>query len=279
MSVRALLGSSTLLAVLACAVQSGSTAGSPPAGVRVLKATCSDVEMEACIAESVTVAPKDLPGLEATDIGALLADRRPVPVRCILREIGTIESCHVLDPRGLPVDDGIAEWLERRRYAPVTYKGKPVLVPYTFLVSFTPPPNETARTAAVRLEVFKALLARLRGPSNDAGPAARPLVCVGIGDDVADPPKGEMEALARAGAQVEPASSCWGLMQTVGGAAPFGSVVVRDVRFERPDVAEVRAELGVSGQSPDYLTLRVSRLGSRWLVEEVAAQARDGGMP
>jgi len=273
-----LVGSATLLALVACAIQSGSTAGSHATGAPVLRPTCPDVEMQACVAESVTVAPKDLPDLESSDIGALLADRRPVPVRCILREIGTIESCHVLDQRGPPVDDAIEEWLERRRYAPVTYKGRPVLVPYTFLVSFTPPPNEAARTAAVRLEVFKALLARLRGPSLDAGPAARPLVCVGIGDDLADPPKNEMEALARAGAQVEPASSCWGLMQTVGGAAPFGSVVVRDVRFERPDVAEVRAELGVSGQSPDYLTLRVSRLGSRWLVEEVAAAGTDAGV-
>ena len=88
-----------------------------------------------------------------------------------------------------------------------------------------------------------------------------------------------MEALARAGAQVEPASSCWGFMQTAGGAAPFGSVVVRDVKFDRADVAEVRAELGVSGQSPEYLTLRVSRLGSRWLVEEVPPPRQDGGAP
>jgi len=277
MRFRFLLGSSVLLA-LACALQSGSTPGSHAPGDRVLRPTCADVEMEACIAESVTVAPKDLPGLESADIGALLSDRRPVPVRCILREIGSVESCHVLDQRGPPLDDAIEEWLERRRYAPVTYKGKPVLIPYTFLVSFMPPASEAARTSAVRLEVFKALLARLRGPSVDAGPAARPLVCAGIGDDVADPPRAEMDALARSGAQVEPASSCWGLMQTVGGAAPFGSVVVREVRFERPDVAEVRAELGVSGQSPDYLTLRVSRLGPRWLVEEVGTPLGDGGV-
>ena len=108
-----------------------------------------------------------------------------------------------------------------RRYAPVTYKGKPVLVPYTFLVSFNPPPDELARISAVRIEVFRALLLRLRGPAVDAGAEARPLVCAGIGDDIADPPRNEMDALARAGAQVEPASSCWGLMQTVGGAAPF----------------------------------------------------------
>jgi hypothetical protein len=275
MRVRLLLGSSVLVGLVACALQSGSTAGKPPTD-RSLKPTCADVEMDACIAESVTVAPRDLPGLDSSDIGALLADRRPIPVRCILRELGVVESCHVLDPRGSPVDEAIEQWLQERRYTAVTYKGKPVLVPYTFLVSFAPPPNEAARISAVRLEVFKALLARLRGPSVDAGPAAHPLVCVGIGDDVADPPRSEMEALARAGAQVEPASSCWGLMQTVGAAAPFGSVVVRDVRFDRPDVAEVRAELGVSGQAPDYLTLRVSRLGSRWLVEEVTPQ-RDGG--
>ena len=166
----------------------------------------------------------------------------------------------MLDVRGPPFDDSIELYLQRRRYTPVTYKGKPVLVPYTFLVSFNPPPAELARTSAVRIEVFRALLFRLRGPAADAG-SARPLVCVGVGDDVADPPRNEMDALARAGAQVEPASSCWGLMQTVGGAAPFGSIAVRDVRFEQPDVAEVRAEIGVSGQSPEFLVLRASRLG------------------
>ncbi len=272
MHLRPLLASCFALGLVACALNSGT----PPPSPERLRPTCADVEMDACIAELVTVAPQELPGLDATEIGALLADRRPVPVRCILREAGTVETCHVLDPRGFPFDTSIEQWLQRRRYAPVTYKGKPVLVPYTFLVSFTPPPNEIARTSAVRLAVFQALLARLRGPAVDAGAAARPLLCVGIGDDVADPPRGEMDALARAGAQVEPASSCWGLMQTVGGAAPFGSVVVRDVRFERPDVAEVRAELGVSGQSPDYLVLRVSRLGGRWLVEELPPRADAG---
>ena len=67
-------------------------------------------------------------------------------------------------------------------------------------------------------------------------------------------------------------------MQTVGGASPFGSIVVRDVKFEQPDVAEVRAELGLSGQSPEFLVLRVSRLGGRWLIEELPAPAQDGGV-
>lgn len=238
----------------------------PPAPAR-LRPTCADVELEACIAESVTISIQAL-GLDSTEVAVL--DRRPVPVRCILRETGAVESCHVLDPRGPPFDEAIERSLGLRRYTPVTYQRRPVLVPYTFLVSFALPPAEIARTSAVRLEVFRALLVRLRSPTPDAGATARPLVCVGIGDDVADPPRGELEALARAGAQVEPASSCWGLMQVVGGAAPFGSIVVRDVRFDRPDVAEVRAELGVSGQAPDFLTLRVSRLGGRWLVEELA---------
>lgn len=242
-----------------------------------LKATCSDVETEVCITESITVSAQSLPYLDSGDVAALLADRRPVPVHCILRETGAIEACHVLDQRGQPLDQSIESWLQRRRYAPVTYKGKPVLVPYTFLVSFNPPPAELARTAAVRIEVFRALLSRLRGPAADAG-SARPLVCVGIGDDVADPPRNEMEALARAGAQVEPASSCWGLMQTASGSSAFGSIVVRDVRFEQPDVAEVRAELGVSGRTPEFLLLRVSRLGGRWLVEELPGPAQDGGL-
>jgi len=242
-----------------------------------LKPTCADVEMDACITESVTVSAQSLPYLDPGDIAALLADRRPVPVRCILRDTGALEACHVLDSRGPPFDASIEAWLQRRRYAPVTYKGKPVLVPYTFLVSFNPPPAELARTSAVRIEVFRALLFRLRGPAADAG-TARPLVCVGIGDDVSDPPSNEMEALARAGAQAEPASSCWGLMQTVGGAAPFGSIVVRDVKFEQPDVAEVRAELGISGRTPEFLLLRVSRLGGRWLVEELPAPAPDAGV-
>jgi hypothetical protein len=129
-----------------------------------LKPTCADVEMDACITESVTVSAQSLPYLDPGDIAALLADRRPVPVRCILRDTGALEACHVLDSRGPPFDASIEAWLQRRRYAPVTYKGKPVLVPYTFLVSFNPPPAELARTAGVRLEVFRALLFRLRGP-------------------------------------------------------------------------------------------------------------------
>jgi hypothetical protein len=259
--------------VSACASLFGEAA--PPPGQ--LKPTCADVEMDACITESVTVSVQSLPYLDSGDIAALLADRRPVPVRCILRETGALDSCHVLDSKGPPFDASIEAWVQRRRYAPVTYKGKPVLVPYTFLVSFNPPPAELARTAAVRIEVFRALLFRLRGPAADAG-TARPLVCVGIGDDVSDPPSNEMEALTRAGAQVEPASSCWGLMQTVGGAAPFGSIVVRDVKFEQPDVAEVRAELGLSGRNPEFLVLRVSRLGGRWLVEELPAPSLDAGV-
>lgn len=264
---------SAAVGLTACAFLGGG--GAPAPGH--LKPTCADVEMDACVAESITVSAQSLPGLDESDVAAVLADRRPVPVRCILRENGAIESCHVLDSRGQPIDDAIQAYLQRRRYRPVTYQNRPVLVPYTFLVSFNPPPEELARTAGVRIEVFRALLFRLRGPAADAG-AARPLICVGVGDDVADPPKGEMDALTRAGAQVEPASSCWGLMQTVGGAAPFGSIVVRDVHFERPDVAEVRAELGVSGQTPEYLMLRASRLGGRWLVEELPSPTPDAGV-
>ncbi len=276
MRLRPALLSCSALGLAACALFSP---GPPqPTSAGRLRPTCPDAELDACIAEAITVAPQTLPGLDASEAAALQGDRRPVPVRCILRETGAIESCHVLDPRGTPYDEAIDEWLQRRRYAPVTYKGRPVLVPYTFLVSFTPPPAEVARTSAVRITVFRALLGRLRGPVIDGGAAARPLVCVGIGDDVADPPRPELDALARAGAQVEPASSCWGLLQTVGGAAPFGSVVVRDVRFESPDVAEVRAELGVSGETQDFLTLRVSQLGGRWLVEELA-RPRDAGVP
>jgi len=271
---RLVLLSSAVTGLTACAAWMGGGGGAPPPGQ--LKPTCADVETDACVAESITVSAQRLPGLDSGDIAALLADRRPVPVRCVLRETGALESCHVLDSRGQAVDDSIELYVQKRRYTPVTYHGKPVLVPYTFLVSFNPPPEELARIAGVRIEVFRALLFRLRGPSADAG-TARPLICVGVGDDVADPPKNEMDALARAGAQVEPASSCWGLMQTVGGAAPFGSIVVRDVRFEQSDVAEVRAELGVSGQSPEFLVLRVSRLGNRWLVEELPSTTRDAG--
>ncbi len=280
MRLRHALPSCAALGLAACAFLND---GAQPNTPGKLKPTCADVEMEACIAESVTISAEALPGLDGREIAALLADPRPVPVRCILRETGTLEACHVLDSRGSPFEQSIGQsiesWLQRRHYTPVTYKARPVLVPYTFLVSFNPPPAEMARLSAVRIEVFRALLSRLRGPAVDAGTAARPLVCAGIGDDVADPPRNEMEALTRAGAQVEPASSCWELMQTVGGAAPFGTVVVRDVQFERPDVAEVRAELGVSGQTPDFLLLRVSRLGGRWLVEELPARAPDGGVP
>jgi hypothetical protein len=274
MRPRLALLASTAAGLAACALVNG---GTPPGASGLLKPTCADAEMDACVAESVTVSAQSLPSLDSSDVASLLADRRPVPVRCILRETGAIEACHVLDPRGPPFDGSIESYLQQRRYSPVTYKGKPVLVPYTFLVSFDPPPAELARISGVRIEVFRALLFRLRGPVVDAGTEARPLVCVGIGDDVADPPRNEMDALARAGARVEPASSCWGLMQTVGGAAPFGSIIVRDVRFERPDVAEVRAELGISGQTPEYLVLRASRLGGRWLIEELPGPGRDGG--
>ena len=276
MRVLLLLSSCAAFGLASCTVFTG---GAQPQPAGKLRPTCADVEMDACLAESVTVGAQDLPGLDQEEIAALLADRRSVPVRCILRETGVVEACHVLDPRGSPYDESIQAWLQRRRYVPVNYKGKPVLVPYTFLVSFSPPPAEMARLSAVRIEVFRALLSRLRGPVPDAGTAARPLVCVGIGDDVADPPRNEMEGLARAGAQVEPASSCWGLMQTVGGAAPFGSVVVREVRFDQPDVAEIRAELGVSGEASEYLTLRASRLGGRWLIEELPPPlAADAGI-
>jgi hypothetical protein len=275
MHSRLTLLSCSAIALVACA----PTGPSAPTGAGTrLKPTCADAETEACIAESVTVSAQNLPGLDSGDIGALLADRRPVPVRCILRETGVVEACHVLDPRGPPFDDSIESYLELRRYTPVAYRGRPVLVPYTFLVSFNPPPAEVARISGVRIEVFRALLNRLRAPVVDAGTVARPLVCVGIGDEVADPPRNEMDALTRAGAQVEPASSCWGLLQTVGGAASFGSIVVRDVHFERPDVAEVRAELGLSGQSPEYLLLRVSRLGGHWLVEELPTASPDAGV-
>jgi hypothetical protein len=242
----------------------------------LLRPTCADVEQDACVAEAVTVNGRQL-HLDELEYRSL--DRRPVPVRCVLRETGLLEACHVLDSRGEELDARLVAALTPRRYQPVLYRGRPVLVPYTFLVSFSPPPSEAATTAAVRLEVFRALLQRLPRKAVDAGvQGVRPLVCVGIGDDVADPPSGELEALRRGGASVEPASSCWGLMQAVGGAAPFGSVVVRDVQMERPDVAQIRAEVGVSGQSPEFLSLRASRLGDRWLIEEQpAASPLDAG--
>ena len=133
----------------ACASLFGEAAPSPGQ----LKATCADLETDVCPTESVTVSAQSLPYVDSGDVAALLADRRPVPVHCILRETGAIESCHVLDPRGQPLDQSIESWLQRRHYAPVTYKGKAVLLPYTFLVSFNPPPAELARTAAVRIEV------------------------------------------------------------------------------------------------------------------------------
>src|SRR5215470_2890809 len=142
---------SAAVGLTACAAWMGG--GAPPSGR--LKPTCADVEMDACVAESITVSAQSLPGLDSRDVTALLADRRPIPVRCILRETGAIEACHVLDSRSEPIDDSIELYLQRRRYRPVTYQGKPVLVPYTFLVSFNPPPDELARTAGVRIEVFR----------------------------------------------------------------------------------------------------------------------------
>src|SRR4029453_16799752 len=166
----------------ACALGNG---GTPPGAPGALNPPCADAEMDACVAESVTVSAQSLPSLDSSDVGALLADRRPGPVRCILRETGAIEACHVLTPRGPPFDASIESYLQQRRYTPVAYKGKPVLVPYTFLVSFNPPPAELARVSGVRIEVFRALLFRLRGPVVDAGTEARPLVCVGSGDAAA----------------------------------------------------------------------------------------------
>jgi hypothetical protein len=251
------------LLVIGCSLVSSNAPDRSAARVRP---TCSDIELEPCMAESITVTAKDL-GI--ADSYFRSADRRSTPVRCVLRETGVVESCHVLEPRDASIDTAVENFLEQRLYDPVSYGSRKVIIPYTFLVSFAPPPGEASAISSVRLEVFRALLTRLSSSVADAGSSrAAPLVCVGVGEDVADPPRAEMEALIRGGAHLEPASACWGLLQATGGAALFGSVVVREVHFDRPDVATVRAEVGLSGQSPEVVQLRASRLGTRWLLEE-----------
>src|ERR1700758_538086 len=102
---RLVLLCSAVTGLTACAawMGGGGGGGAPPPGQ--LKPTCADEEMDACVAESITVSAQRVAGLDSRDIAALLADRRPVPVRCVLRETGALESCHVLDSRGETVDD------------------------------------------------------------------------------------------------------------------------------------------------------------------------------
>src|SRR4029450_4559640 len=120
MHFRLALLSCAVAGLAACALVSG---GTQPGAPGALKPTCADAEMDACVAESVTVPAQTLPYLDSSDVGPLLADRRPIPVRCILRETGAIEACHVLDPRGPPFDASIEPYLRQGRDTPAAYKG------------------------------------------------------------------------------------------------------------------------------------------------------------
>jgi hypothetical protein len=152
-----------------CSLLSIDVSGQPPKGK--LRATCADIEQDACVAESVTLSSGQL-RLSEADYRSL--DRRPVPVRCVLRETGAPESCQVLDTRGEYIDGWITAFLEARRYQPVTYQGRAVLVPYTFVVSFAPPASEAPHRRGSP-EVFRALLQRLPVRRADGGvePGAR----------------------------------------------------------------------------------------------------------
>jgi protein TonB len=59
-------------------------------------------------------------------------------VKCVVTLDGTVHGCRVL--KGLPfMDRATVDALERRRYAPAMYQGKPVAVDYTFQIKLALP--------------------------------------------------------------------------------------------------------------------------------------------
>jgi protein TonB len=64
--------------------------------------------------------------------------RGTVIARCTLTREGTVEDCRII--KGLPyMNDAVIEALERRRYRPVYFEGRPVTVSYIFNVKLQLP--------------------------------------------------------------------------------------------------------------------------------------------
>ncbi|MBM7115475.1 TonB family protein [Archangium primigenium] len=61
-----------------------------------------------------------------------------VVVRCVITRVGDVENCRVI--KGQPfMDEAVVDSLTSRRYAPLTFRGQPVNVSYTFNVNLRLP--------------------------------------------------------------------------------------------------------------------------------------------
>lgn len=61
-----------------------------------------------------------------------------VIARCTLTREGRVEDCRII--KGLPhMDEAVVQALQSRRYRPVTFRGKPVTVKYTFHMKLQAP--------------------------------------------------------------------------------------------------------------------------------------------
>lgn len=65
-----------------------------------------------------------------------------VIAQCHVPENGVLKDCRILKPLP-PMDAAVLDFLHRGRYSPVTHKGKPLAMRYTFIIRFKPPEKET----------------------------------------------------------------------------------------------------------------------------------------
>lgn len=87
----------------------------------------------ACDLQSVMTPPELLSGAEVRYPPEALKAHvsGSVIAQCTLTREGRVEDCRIL--KGLPhMDEAVLQALRSRRYRPVTYRGEPVTVKYTF---------------------------------------------------------------------------------------------------------------------------------------------------
>lgn len=94
----------------------------------------------ACDIQSVMTPPELLSGAEVRyppeALKAHVSGR--VIARCTLTREGRVDDCRIL--KGLPhMDEAVLQALRSRRYRPVTYRGAPVTVKYTFHMKLQAP--------------------------------------------------------------------------------------------------------------------------------------------